>query len=252
MNIPQEMRRRGRHKARTREGNNNAHGRRCASRARHTRWELGRFSILRGSQNIPLVLVFTTTHARNTPISSTETLCVRLLPHGTPWQQQRDRGPKRETKYATTSWNRVQNTAFTTKQETGELVFSLFPVFFSMGLHARAARKQSRNNKSSRSCVQKEMLVIVGIHLSAPFIKKEIANLLGKTCDLKHTEKAGSESKKRKNSEKRLCTFTMMLLEETLSILSLGLLCEEMGYSYEGTGIVSIVDQSWNSDKVQV
>ena len=45
----------------------------------------------------------------------------------------------------------------------------------------------------------KEMPVISGIHLSVPFIKKGTAKL-GSDCAIKHTDKAGSEPKKRNNS----------------------------------------------------
>ena len=44
---------RARHKARTKEGGNNALGRHCADKARHTTREQEKISILRGSQNIP-------------------------------------------------------------------------------------------------------------------------------------------------------------------------------------------------------
>ena len=42
-----------RHKARTKEESNNALGRHCADKARHTKREQDKISILRGSQNIP-------------------------------------------------------------------------------------------------------------------------------------------------------------------------------------------------------
>ena len=75
-------------------------------------------------------------------------------------------------------------------------------------LHGRNYRKESfGKGKPSRRAtpiqegviVQKEMPVISGIRLSVPFIKKGNCKL-GSKCAFKHTEKAGSEPKKRTNS----------------------------------------------------
>ena len=91
---------RARHKASTKEGSNNALGRHCANRT-PLRWQ-GATHQKGARQNLHSAwfskhttwLGFTTRHAWNTLISSTENCVSNCYQRGTPWQQQGDREPK--------------------------------------------------------------------------------------------------------------------------------------------------------------
>ena len=68
--------------------------------------------------------------------------------------------------------------------------------------------------------LQKGMLVITGIHLSAPFIKKGTCRL-GFWCAFKHTEKSDGKPKRRKSSVVVATTLDHTQAEEELTSLKL-------------------------------
>ena len=64
--------------------------RQCANRARHTKGARQNLHSAWFSKHTTWTLGFSTRHACNTLISSTEKFCAQSFPHGTSWQQQWD------------------------------------------------------------------------------------------------------------------------------------------------------------------
>ena len=92
------------HKEKT-KGRDNTLGRHCANRARHTMGARQNIHSAWFSKHTTWTLGFSTRHAWNTLISSTEKFGAQSFPHGTSWQQQWDRELKKtqqvETRFKT-------------------------------------------------------------------------------------------------------------------------------------------------------
>ena len=111
---------RARHKSRTKEGSNNAHGRHCANRAPLR--QPGATTPKGSKTKSPFCVVLKTYHLteyhHNTWLKHcnflNRKLCAQLLPTWNTMATARWQGTEGKTKDATTSWDKVQNTAITT------------------------------------------------------------------------------------------------------------------------------------------
>ena len=121
---------RARHKARTKEGSNNAHGRHCANRAPLRR--PGATHKKGSKTKSPFCVVLKTYHLtgnhhetclKNSNFLNRKLCVSNCYPHGTPWQQQGDREPKEKQKTP-----QQVETRFKTRQLQHLMIYSFSPL----------------------------------------------------------------------------------------------------------------------------